>query len=262
MKRPYTEDEILTFLKNNTTEKKLRYLYREPFDNEISESTFINNDEPVLDIKPEIKQYEYITNWLLNNNIKELFAKNNYFIDEKRKDSYKMESHSKLTEEREAQLKEKKLSEKLFAQKLKFIIKKLDILGNIIDYETPCNKTTHDGAGKVDLLAYNENENILSIIELKQEDNSETMLRAILEISTYFKQLNLDCLKKCFTEDGVNENSEVKKVVLIFKNSPLYDQYKETNSRLKELAQALEVDILTLEDVNGEGNIYNVEKVI
>jgi Holliday junction resolvase-like predicted endonuclease len=262
MKRPYTKDEIETFLVNNTTEKKLRYLYKEPFDNEISDSTFVNNDEPVLDIKPEIKQYEYITNWLLNKNIKELFIKNNYFIDEKRKDSYKMPKHNELTEEREARLQGKKLSEKVLAQKLYFIIKKLDILGNIIDYETPCYKTKKDKVGEVDLLAYNENKNILSIIELKQEDNPETMLRAILEISTYFKQLNLDWLKKCFKEDGVNENSEVKKVVLIFKNSPLYNQYIEPNSRLKELAQALEVDILTLEDANGEGNIYNVEKVI
>jgi hypothetical protein len=80
-------------------------------------------------------------------------------------------------------------SEELFAKSLYGY--KFDDLGEIIDYQMPIYDKKY---GAIDLLAYND-DGVLSLIELKREYNTETMLRAILEICTYFLQIDIEKLK-------------------------------------------------------------------
>lgn len=58
----------------------------------------------------------------------------------------------------------------------------------IIYYQFPVNRVHKSSEGKVDLLM--KNSNTVAIGELKDEDSTETLLRAVLEIKTYLIKLS------------------------------------------------------------------------
>lgn len=89
--------------------------------------------------------------------------------------------------------------------------KVFDVIGKIIDYQTPLKDIQTDKAGKIDLLAYNENEKTLRILELKKLDSKETMLRCVLEAYTYLKIVDKAKLLKDF---GLPKNTKLKLVHL------------------------------------------------
>jgi len=93
--------------------------------------------------------------------------------------------------------------------------KVFDIIGKIIDYQTPLKNVQTDDAGKIDLLAYNEKENpkTLRILELKKPDSEETMLRCVLEAYTYLKVVDKDKLLKDF---GLPKNTKIKGKINFF----------------------------------------------
>lgn len=242
MGKIFSEKEISDFLKNNITKKKLRFLYK---NNHVYKTVpvYENNKNKII----EKYQYDYIAEWLIKNNVEELFKKNINKI--KRETTYKTPGHENITERRKKQLSEENLSEPLLAQKLYFENNYLNELGNIIDYETPIkNKRDEEnkGIGKIDLLSYNKNEKLLTIIELKKKTNEETMLRAILEISTYYQLI----YENKFIEDFKKTvKKPIKKAILIFKDSYLHKQYK---GKIKELAKVLNVKVYTLQYKNNK----------
>lgn len=90
-----------------------------------------------------------------------------------------------------------------------------DKIGSIIDYQTPLKNVRSDIAGKIDLLAFDHQTNIVRVLELKRAQHGrkkeETMLRCVLESYTYLKMLNKD---KCKSDFGLQMN-------VVFKASPL-----------------------------------------
>lgn len=102
--------------------------------------------------------------------------------------------------------------------------------GEIIDYQTPLkNKRSDEKIGKIDLLAYNEKENTLTLIELKRPNSNETLLRAVLEIYTYKKLVWEEKLKASFKEKHIPENAKLKAAVLLYKDSYPYNDYYDKN---------------------------------
>lgn len=65
-------------------------------------------------------------------------------------------------------------------------------LGKIFDYEVPIKETKNDKYGKVDLVSTHDPSHSIKLIELKikSERRGETLLRAILEIYTYYKLIS------------------------------------------------------------------------
>lgn len=65
-------------------------------------------------------------------------------------------------------------------------------LGKIFDYEVPIKETKNDKYGKVDLVSTHDPSHSIKLIELKikSERKDETLLRAILEIYTYYKLIS------------------------------------------------------------------------
>ena len=65
-------------------------------------------------------------------------------------------------------------------------------LGKIFDYEVPIKETKNDKYGKVDLVSTHDPSRSIKLIELKikSERKGETLLRAILEIYTYYKLIS------------------------------------------------------------------------
>ena len=62
-------------------------------------------------------------------------------------------------------------------------------LGKLKDFQVPLNADDNDnGAGELDIVAQNDRE--MTIIEYKTPISDEPLLRAVLEIITYFHQIN------------------------------------------------------------------------
>ena len=99
--------------------------------------------------------------------------------------------------------------------------------GKVLDYQVPLkNKKSDKGLGKIDLIAYNETNNVLTLLELKKPDSDETLLRAALEIYTYWKIVDQ---KKLLEDFSLSPDVKVEKAVLLFKDSYAYNEYKNLN---------------------------------
>ena len=69
-------------------------------------------------------------------------------------------------------------------------------LGTILDYQVPLKRSLHDNTGKIDLIA--DDGTAIYLLELKQGNSSETLLRCVLEILTYWHTVNHSKLIESF----------------------------------------------------------------
>ncbi len=191
---------------------------------------------------------EIIAKWLLDNI--ELF---NDIKMISRENSYKVDSHDGKIKNKDSGREEEIIAMKLFdfSQNQG---KVFDIIGKIIDYQTPLKDIQTDKAGKIDLLAYNENEKTLRILELKKPDSKETMLRCVLEAYTYSKVVDKAKLLKDF---GLPEDTEVKACPFVFYGKEQYREMQQDRENLKDLIKKLEIEVIYLKEEKGE---YNVVK--
>ena len=189
---------------------------------------------------------EIIAKWLLDNI--ELF---NDIKMISRENSYKVDSHDGKIKNEKSEREEEIIAMKLFdfSQNQG---KVFDIIGKIIDYQTPLKDIQTDKAGKIDLLAYNEEEKILRILELKRPDSKETMLRCVLEAYTYLKVVDKDKLLKDF---GLPENTKIKACPFVFYGKEQYKEMQEDRKNLKELIEKLEIEVIYLKEENGEYSV-------
>ena len=191
---------------------------------------------------------EIIAKWLLDNI--ELF---NDIKMISRENSYKVDSHDGKIKNEKSEREEEIIAMKLFDSSQNQG-KVFDIIGKIIDYQTPLKDIQTDKAGKIDLLAYNEEEKILRILELKRPDSKETMLRCVLEAYTYLKVVDKDKLLKDF---GLPENTKIKACPFVFYGKEQYKEMQEDRKNLKDLIKELGIEVIYLKEENGE---YSVVK--
>ena len=228
MGKKYSKEEIIKKLEASKSE--MGQFYSEDFLNYISETSDKERDYT-----------EIIAGWLLDNI--ELFNEIKLITREK---SYKVKTHDGIIKNEESKREEEKIAMKLFDSS-KNRGKVFDIIGKIIDYQTPLKNVRGDKAGKIDLLAYNENENpkTLRILELKRPDSKETMLRCVLEAYTYLKVVDKDKLLKDF---GLPENTIVKACPFVFFDGAQYKEIQEDRKYLKELMKKLDVEPVYLKE--------------
>ena len=189
---------------------------------------------------------EIIAKWLLDNI--ELF---NDIKMISRENSYKVDSHDGKIKNEKSRREEEIIAMKLFdfSQNQG---KVFDIIGKIIDYQTPLKDIQTDKAGKIDLLAYNEEEKILRILELKRPDSKETMLRCVLEAYTYLKIVDKAKLLKDF---GLPENTKIKACPFVFYGKEQYKEMQKNKENLGELIKKLDIEIIYLKEENGEYSV-------
>ena len=192
---------------------------------------------------------EVIAKWLIDNI--ELF---NDIKMISRENSYKVDSHDGKIKNQKSGREEEIIAMKLFdfSQNQG---KVFDIIGKIIDYQTPLKDIQTDKAGKIDLLAYNENEKTLRILELKKPDSKETMLRCVLEAYTYLKVVDKAKLLKDF---GLPENTKIKACPFVFFGGEQHKEMKEikdSRKNLEKLIEKLGVEVIYLKEENGEYSI-------
>lgn len=127
----------------------------------------------------------------------------------------------------------------------------LPIAGKVLDYQTPLKNKRSDRAGKIDLLAYDGK--ILRLLELKEPDSQETLLRCILEGFTYLKTVNQ---KKLLENLELPVDTRVTACPLVFKGSQQYQEMQEDRPCLKQLAELLDSHPLYLSQLeNGKYDI-------
>ncbi len=191
---------------------------------------------------------EVVAEWILKNIY--LF---DYIKPITREKSYKVDSHDGIIKNEESKREEEKIAMKLFdlSQNQR---KVFDVIGKIIDYQTPLKDIQTDKAGKIDLLAYNENEKTLRILELKKPDSKETMLRCVLEAYTYLKILDKTKLLKDFE---LPEDTVIKACPFVFYGKEQYREMQQDREHLKDLIEKLGIEVIYLEEKNEE---YSIKK--
>ena len=235
MGKKYSKEEIIKKLEASKSE--MGQFYSKDFLNYISETSDKEGD-----------YIEIIAGWLLDNI--ELFNEIKLITREK---SYKVKTHDGIIKNEESRREEEIIAMKLFdfSQNQG---KVFDIIGKIIDYQTPLKNVQTDDVGKIDLLAYNESKKTLRILELKKPDSKETMLRCVLEAYTYLKILDKTKLLKDFE---LPEDTVIKACPFVFYGKEQYREMQQDREHLKDLIEKLGIEVIYLEEKNGE---YSIKK--
>ena len=231
----YSKEEIIKKLE--VAKSEMGQFYSENFLNYIGETSNEEGDYT-----------EIIAGWLLDNI--ELFDDIEMIS---RENSYKVDSHDGKIKNEKSEREEEIIAMKLFDSSQNQG-KVFDIIGKIIDYQTPLKNVRGDKAGKIDLLAYNEEEKTLRILELKKPDSEETMLRCVLEAYTYLKVVDKAKLLKDF---GLPKNTKIKACPFVFYDGEQYKEMQEDRKNLKELIEKLDIEVIYLEEKDGE---YSIKK--
>ena len=233
MGKKYSKEEIIKKLE--TAKSEMGQFYSENFLNYIGEASDKDGDYT-----------EIIAGWLLDNI--ELFDEIKPIT---RENSYKVDSHDGKIKNEKSGREEEIIAMKLFdfSQNQG---KVFDIIGKIIDYQTPLKDIQTDKVGKIDLLAYNENEKTLRILELKKPDNKETMLRCVLEAYTYLKVVDKAKLLKDFE---LPENTKIKACAFVFYGGEQHQEMQKNKENLGELIKKLDIEIIYLKEENGEYSV-------
>jgi hypothetical protein len=169
-------------------------------------------------------------------------------IDRSRKYKIEKESYNKKNTSR---------GEENFVKGIMF--EKLNIIGEIKGLQIPIKNVLDDKAGKIDMLSYNHDNKTIFLIEFKYKNNLETLLRAVLEIFTYYKQINQEKLLNEFKNHGNTKTSnlKLKPIVLLYDNCNAAIEAKEMKDgkrpNLKELIEKLGIEVFILD--------YSVEKI-
>ena len=209
------KDEIINKLENL---KDISTLYKEDF---------INYRGDTTDTKE--KYTEVIAEWLIKNfnlfdNIKKIT----------RQSSYKVDTHDGKHNNQNSNRLEEIMAIEIFNQK------SLNILGEVIDYQTPLKDKLGDEAGKIDIVSYDKDNKIVYLLELKREDSKETMLRCVLEIFTYSKNLDKD---KFLEDFNLPKDTKIKASPLVFFNGSQYKEMVEGDNKfLKQLMDKLDIE--------------------
>lgn len=129
-------------------------------------------------------------------------------------------------------------------------------LGKILDYQTPLKNRRKDAAGKIDLLAYDGK--VLRLLELKEPQSKETLLRCVLEGYTYLKTVDRKLLIASFA--NIEESAQMKASPLIFRNGFQHQAFKDPEQKnLRALMNALDSRPYCYSGTNEEG--YRIEAI-
>ena len=133
----------------------------------------------------------------------------------------------------------------------------MGVLGTAQNYEAPL---VDGGKQNIDLITAKDDE--LVLVEVKKENNTESLLRAILEIVTYGHLVDKEQLRREFRMG----DSKITLAVLIHPNSNSGKELKELieksprRKNLCKLIQTLNVEIYTFETTDSEKAQLKIRK--
>lgn len=148
----------------------------------------------------------------------------------RRDKGYRIITHKGFTSSQASHREEERLAFDLFHQG------KFEVLGDILDYQTPLKRVETDQAGKIDLLIYDGD--CLRILELKKPQSQETMLRCVLEGYTYLKTIDPEKLMNSFEE--IVGKPQMKASPLVYREGYQLQEFRNPEQKnLRSLMKAL-----------------------
>ena len=206
----YTREKIIGKIENAS--RDMRLFYKQDFINYLGKTT--DTDEYFTEI---------VCEWLINNIS---------ILDEiptiTREKGYCTKGHDGTIKNLNSNRTEEMIAMNMFRQG------NISYVGKIIDYQTPLKNTRNDKAGKIDLLSYDGN--TLRILELKEPQSKESMLRCVVEGYTYLKTVDTTKLLENF---NLPTNTVVVANPLVHIDSMQHDEMSEDRPKLKELIKRL-----------------------
>lgn len=157
-----------------------------------------------------------------------------------RRASYRVEGHDGIPEHPDSNREEELIAMAMMRQG------ELPILGKILDYQTPLKSMQKDKAGKIDLLAYDGT--TLRILELKEPDSQETMLRCVLEGYTYLKTVDKE---KLLADFELPADTCVEACPFVFHGSFQWNEMQQNRPYLNQLMVQLNSKPYYIKDNNG-----------
>ena len=127
-----------------------------------------------------------------------------------------------------------------------------DLIGRIMDYQTPLKSKRSDKAGKIDMIAYDGR--TVRLLELKKPDSKETMLRCVLEAYTYLKTVDTAKLLEDFK---LPSNTHVTACPFVFKWGNQWAELQENRPQLVKLISVLGSKPFYITESN---NFYQIEE--
>lgn len=186
----------------------------------------------------DTKEYytEVISEWLL-----EHFDLLEQIKTITRRSSYRVEGHDGIPDNPDSNREEELIAMAMKRQG------ELPMVGRVLDYQTPLKNAKEDKAGKIDLLAYDGA--TLRILELKEPDSEETMLRCILEGYTYLKTVDS---KKLLADFSLPADTVVEACPFVFRGGFQWEEMQQERSCLKRLMKALDSKPYYVAEENGK----------
>lgn len=145
-----------------------------------------------------------------------------------RKSSYRVAGHDGVPEHPDSNREEELIAMAMKRQG------KLPLVGQVLDYQTPLKNAKNDKAGKIDLLTYDGE--TLRILELKEPDSKETMLRCVLEGYTYLKTVDKS---KLLSDFSLPADTDVVACPFVFHGGTQWTEVRQDRPHLKRLMEAL-----------------------
>lgn len=228
----YTREETIQKLNGFLGPEEISYLYNKDF---------LNWSSKTKDSKDSKEFYTEVIAEQLLWNLKSLEG----IQQIEREQSYRMEAHGKA----EMNLQDAAEGERVFGKRLARL--NLDYVGKILDFEVPLKKNNEEYGGEIDLLSYSQERDTLYLLELKNEGNDETLLRAMLESYTYYRNVYREKLIRDY-EDYVKSNAtRLVPAVIVTPGCNAYDEMCEMENgerpKLQALALALGIKFFIVE---------------
>lgn len=146
-----------------------------------------------------------------------------------RASSYKTASHDGVPDNNCSNRTEELIAMSMFRQRT------FPLVGQVIDYQTPLKSKRSDHAGKIDLLAYDGN--VLRILELKEPESTESMLRCVLEGYTYLRTVDTE---KLLDDFSLPSSTSVEASPFVFRGGQQWrEMEEESRPYLKHLMSLL-----------------------
>ena len=196
--------------------------------------------------------YEVSAKWLLENiNI----LKSISYMPRLPDSSYKREGHDGLNDRGTRGIPEKLQAKALFNYSNDFGLQGI----RFIDYEMPLNEYEGTGNGDVDLVGLSCDGKILYLMELKNVENDETLLRSALEIYTYYAHLGFDKdeyrdeMIKRIRRDYKLKFESVVPCILFFEGSKQHGYFinRDMSPNLMKLIQSLGIQVFMARRMEG-----------
>lgn len=185
---------------------------------------------------------EVISEWLLNHlalleNIQPITRQSSYLVT----------GHDGIPEHPDSNREEELIAMAMKRQD------RLSLVGQVLDYQTPLKNVQKDKAGKIDLLTYDGT--TLRILELKEPDSKETMLRCILEGYTYLKTVDK---AKILADFGLPADTVVEACPFVFHGGFQWNEMQQERPYLNRLMKKLNIKPYYIIEA---GNNYTVVEV-